>query len=69
MLVSDLINLQWGTQVDADMVLEAIDEGAGDADYVEVVEYGCATVDDYHPGRVRVYLDENACIWQISTDD
>ena len=63
------INLQWDTQVTAQEILEAIWEGSGDVDYVEVVEYGGTTIDDYHPGRVRVFLDEDACIWQIKLDD
>lgn len=70
MLVEQLINLQWDTQVDADDVLEAVYESSGMmATTVELVPFNTATFDDYYPGRVRVYLDENNCIWQINTDD
>jgi hypothetical protein len=63
MLVEQFINLQWDTEVGADDILDATD-----ADFVEVIESGAAYFNDVVPGRARVFLDENACIWQIITD-
>lgn len=63
MIVEQMINRQWLTEVDADDVIFATD-----ADYVEIIEYNASYINDVVPGRARVWLDENACIWQVSVD-
>lgn len=66
--MEQFIDLEWGTEVTAQDIMEAIWEGSGDASFVEIINEGVSVSYDYVPGRVRIFLDENNRIWQIAVD-